>query len=309
MGIYDRPYYREERQPSFGLRQPTTFVAILIGLNVAIWLIEGLVLDRNARGWTVLGEVLTLRAGDLLRPWLWWRFVTYSFVHAPGVGHIFGNMLGLFFFGRPIEERYGRWEFLRLYVLFVAAGGIFWSLVALLEGAPNSALVGASGGVAGVVILFALNFPHATVLFMFLIPMPAWLIGVGLVAYDALGALGFQKSPDASNVAFIVHLTGAALAFVYYRLHWNLGAWIPGRSEHTGGRLQWPRWLRWPRPRLRVHRPDPEDSDREPPEDNLSAEVDRILEKITRSGEASLTAKERRKLEAASREYQRRREQ
>jgi hypothetical protein len=128
---------------------------------------------------------------------------------------------------------------------------------------------------------------------MFLIPIPAWLLGVIYIAGDAMGALGWASETRA-NVAFSVHLAGAGFAFLYYRLGWNLTRFIPGRISLG--------WLK-PRPRLRVH--DPERESRSSRE--LSEEVDRILEKISREGESSLTRKERRILENASREYQKRR--
>ena len=82
------------------------------------------------------------------------------------------------------------------------------------------------------------------------------------------------------------------MAFVYYQRGWNL-------TRLTEGRIAWPSFRR--KPRLRIHKPEQE------PGSDLSAEVDRILEKIYREGEASLTAKERKTLETASREYQKRR--
>jgi hypothetical protein len=86
-----------------------------------------------------------------------------------------------------------------------------------------------------------------------------------------------------------------ALAFLYYRFNWNLGRLVP-----RGFSLDWLK----PRSSLRVHDPEQE----EPPEVDLGAEVDRILEKIHREGEARLTRKERRTLVDASREYQRKRQ-
>ena len=143
-------------------------------------------------------------------------------------------------------------------------------------------------------VLYALNFPRRTLLLFFVIPMPAWLLGVLAVAYDIYGAMGGAEP----NVAYSVHLAGAAFAFAYYRLGWNF-------TRMTAGRFHWlrlPAWLGG-RPRLRVRRP--EDEPEEDPEADLSREVDRILEKIGREGEASLNAKERRTLEAASRQYRR----
>ena len=150
-------------------------------------------------------------------------------------------------------------------------------------------MMGASGAVVGVLILFVFHFPKQTILFMFVLPMPAWLFGMLLVAGDLYGAI---NRPEGSNVAYTVHLTGAAFAFLYHRFGWRL-------SGLVGLRFSWPRLRR--RPKLRLHDPQRREAD-------LSAEVDRILEKVHRSGEASLTRKERRVLENASREYQRRRQ-
>jgi hypothetical protein len=154
-------------------------------------------------------------------------------------------------------------------------------------------VVGASGAIAGVVVLYALNFPRRTLLFMMVIPMPAWVLGVMVVLYDILGASG-HLSAAAGNIAYAVHLAGAGFAFIYHQQRWNLGRLVPERFHFS--------WPRLPSRKLRVHRGEEESAG--VPEQ----EVDRILEKIHREGEASLTHKERQALETASREYQRRRE-
>ena len=131
---------------------------------------------------------------------------------------------------------------------------------------------------------------RSTILLFFVIPMPAWLFGVLVVGLDIYGAM---HGAGGSNIAYSAHLAGAAFAFVYYRQGWNL-------TRLAAGRFAWPTFRR--KPRLRVHRPEEE----KPSTSDLSEEVDRILEKIYREGEAGLTAKERKILEIASREYQRR---
>ena len=160
-------------------------------------------------------------------------------------------------------------------------------------------MLGASGAVATIVILFALNFPRATILMFFVIPMPAWVLGVLFVAGDMLGFFGIQTSREARNVAYVIHLTGAAYAFLYFQSDWNLG--------RLGRFVALPKLFG--RPKLRVHEPDEEEDEErfDAPPANLSVEVDRILEKISREGETSLTRKERQTLEEASRQYQRRR--
>ena len=285
MGIYDRDYYREERR-DWGLRGPRTVTTALILVNVVVYLADLLAEGKISRA-------LSVSVWTLSHPLYWWQFLTYGFIHDPrDVAHIVFNMLTLWFFGRPVEQRYGAKEFLRLYLVMLVFASLAWAAVArFIEGAPPEASVaGASGAVVGVVILFVLNYPREEVLLFFVLPMPAWVLGVLFVAYDVWGAVSRESG---SRVAYSVHLAGAAFAFLYFRFGWNLGRLVPGRGS-------W-RWLRR-RPRLRLHKPEAPEED-----EKLGEEVDRILEKISRLGEASLTGKERRTLQNASRRYQRKR--
>ena len=295
MGIYDRDYYRE--QPSgFSLRGPRSIVGMLILINVAIYLADGLLTPvKQGHGLGDLNNFLALKADSLIKPWLWWQFVTYGFAHSSydDLAHIAFNMLGLFFLGRDIESRYGRMEFLRLYLTLVTVGGLVFAASNYFRGADHSTVVGASGAVVGIVVLFALNFPRRTLLLWGIVPIPAWLLGVLLVVGDLVGAAGASSAPGLGNdkapIAYGVHLAGAAFALLYYRFGWNLGRWTSSLPSLKR------------RPRLRIHDPGSEAS---PKRDNLSVEVDRILEKIHREGENSLTRKERRTMEDASRQYQ-----
>src|SRR5262249_35573982 len=124
---------------------------------------------------------------------------------------------------------------------------------------------------------------------MFPIPIPirAWALGTLYVVLDLIGAA--QKS---DNVAHLAHLSGVAYGFIYYRSGWNLGRLIPHRLSTSMFKL---------RPSLRIHDPHSQPAE-------LSQKVDQILKKISREGESSLTKKERRTLEEASRRYQRRRQ-
>lgn len=280
MGLYDRDYYRGNAQPGFSLRSPQTAIGWIVFINLGLWLADAFLPQLH------LMDRLALRGDVLWKPWLWWQMVTYGFAHAPEPSHVLFNMLGLFILGRDVEWTYGKREFIRLYLALLLAGGLTWSIASTI--AHNSIpVVGASGAVAGIVVLYALHFPRRTLLLFFIIPMPAWVLGVLLVAFDLRGALGHGDQ----NVAYVVHLAGAAFAFLYFRSGW--------RFERMGAGLgAWLHRLRGPR--LRVRRPE-EDS-----EEDLRNEVDRILEKISREGEASLTRRERRALHDASRRYQER---
>lgn len=285
MGLYDRDYTRHD-SPELGIRGPRTVVGTLIVVNVVLWLINAVFTSDDA-----LTKFLEAKVGALTNPLYWWEFLTYGFAHAKQPQHIIFNMLGLFFLGRDIEERYGSKEFLRIYLLTVLVGGLTWATANWLQGNANVTLKGASGAVAAIVVLYALNFPHRTILLFFVIPVPAWFVGVLLVAGDLYGSMADRST----HIAYSVHLAGAAFAFAYFQLGWNFGRLVPQGWSFD--------WLKR-RPKLRIHNPEDDDV---PDGDGMEAEVDRILEKISQTGEASLTRKERRTLENASRRYQERR--
>ena len=299
MGFQDRDYYREE-QPGFSMSTPRTAIGWIILINVIIFLADGLLTPYRREMATGLGGInnfLALHVGDLSRPWLWWRFLTYGFAHAsfghpPGIPwHIVGNMAGLFFLGRSVEQFYGRKEFLRFYLTTIVVAGLAWALASRLVSTPPDHLaVGASGAVVGVVILFALNFPRQTVLLFFVIPVPAWVVGVLIVISDLFNAMDSE-----SQIAWQAHLAGAAFAFLYFRNRWNLTRISPNWFSTS--------WFKR-RPKLRVHNPQRESRSA----DDLADRVDKILEKIHLQGEDSLTSKERRMLKNASRQYQKRRQ-
>ncbi len=283
MGIYDRDYYREQR-PGFSVRAPSTIVGILIAINVAVFFANGLLTGTANQ----ISYWLSAHGDTLTKPWMWWQLLTYGFVHSPNnLRHIIFNMLGLFFLGRAVEMHYGRKEFLRLYLTMLVFGSLVW--VVGNQAIPHATVLGASGAITGIVVLFALNFPRQMLLLFFVLPVPAWAVGVLVVVSDVFGAMGRAGS---GNIAYGVHLAGAGFAFLYFRFGWNLtrltDRWFSGASFKR-------------RPKLRIHDPQHD-------EDKLSGEVDRILEKIHHQGESSLTRKERRILESASRKYQKRRE-
>ncbi len=218
MGIYDRDYYRQQQRPTVSPYLPSSIVGTIIAINVAVWLADFFSPETFGGGrW--LSDHLAVHVDTLRQPWLWWQYLTAGFVHSPNdFQHILFNMLGLFFLGRDVEDLYGRREFLRLYLVMVVVSFVVWDLANVLAGTSVlTQAYGASGAIVGVVILYALNFPRRTLLLFFVIPIPAWVLGMLLVASDVYTAIMRQ-----GNVAVSAHLAGAAFAFVYYQRRWNL---------------------------------------------------------------------------------------
>ncbi len=279
MGLYDRDYSREP-QSGYQLAAPQSATMQLLIVTVSVYIVQ--VLFTGSTG------ILQLSSDWYRRPWEAYRLLTYGFAHDPrDVAHILFNMLVLFFFGKYVEERYGRTTFLTFYLCAIVVGGLVWTLTQAATGEP-AALYGASAATTAVFLLFALNYPRVEVRIYFLIPIPAWVAALFCVGGDLFGAIN-----RSGNVAFTAHLGGALFAWTFYRF-----GWLPGK-----GVINWVGSMKLrSKPRLRVHEPDDEGE-----QDDLGRKVDEILQKIQEHGQDSLTKSERRLLEKASRQYQQKR--
>ena len=299
MGLYDRDYGRYESQTPWDRAQnPRSMTITLIVINVVIFFLDMIMASRDpATGMStsLLADWFAVTPETLVKPWLWWQFLTYGFIHdSHSINHILFNMFGLFIFGRMVEQRIGGPEFLRFYLVSVFIGGIAAAIVgavqASLYGVPLNQFpgtIGASGAVVAVTILFACYYPHTELLLMFVLPVKAWVLATVFVLYDFAGALGLT---GAGNTAFEVHLMGALFAFVYYYQHWNL-SWLNFEAV-----ADYPQRMRQRSRRMKLKVHDPDKKLRQE-----AAEADRILAKIHQQGESSLTAAERRVLERYSR--------
>ena len=108
MGIYDRPYYRDDQPPGFSLVGHRSMVANLIIINVVIALVDFLAQESFASH--KLSYWLSVSPELLTHPWNLWKLATYGFAHASldtNPLHIVFNMYMLWLFGRDIEGGYG----------------------------------------------------------------------------------------------------------------------------------------------------------------------------------------------------------
>ena len=274
MGFEDRDYSRSNG-PRGGLSQ-YSMITILIGINVIVFVIDMFVDGR-------LMAQLALSTETWYFPWTW---MTHGFAHAPmnsemEFWHIGGNMLTLYFLGRPVEQRLGKWEFLKFYLLALLAGGAGFYLVKLLSGWPLASVLGASGAVSGVVALFIFYYPRQTLLIWGILPVPAWLLGVIMLLMNLKYAL-----VPGSGISWEAHLAGAAFGIAYFFFGWNFS------------RLQMPQSIANKMAgagALKIHNPGASD-----PNEKLTQQADAILEKINVQGENSLTGRERKLLKRYS---------
>lgn len=311
MGIHDREYYREEQQGGvrWQLGSPAQSAAMQLVAAIVLVYIVCVLAGEQVTGF------LSLQAESLYKPWMWWQLISYSFVHDTNwAWHLVGNLLGLWFFGTEVESVFGRRTFLRLYFGAVILGAMVWVARLYFLGSPDVefltryTLLGASGGVTAVIILFCLKFPTRIIYLMFVLPAPAWLLGLIIVAGDLLLGRGSSE-----GIAFDVHLVGAVLGFLYFQfgdlLGWTDGA-VRTRRVRTSARSTgstgggWFGWLK-PKPKLKIHQPTTDEPiDPEVDYDELDERGDEVLAKMHREGEESLTEEERKILAAYSRRMQ-----
>jgi membrane associated rhomboid family serine protease len=189
--------------------------AALIGLNIVAYLLSTLA-PRAAVGFALwpLGEWMLI-PGAGFAPW---QLVTYAFLHG-GLLHLTFNMFGLYMFGSAIEQTLGTRRYIVYYFACVIAAALT-QLVVLQLTSTFVPTVGASGGVFGLVLAYAMFFPHQRIVLLIPpIPMSARTFAIAYAAIElALGVFGSQQ-----GVAHFAHLGGMAGGWLLLR-HWGLRA-------------------------------------------------------------------------------------
>ncbi len=144
-----------------------------------------------------------------------WQVISSAFLHGSPL-HLGANMLGVWMFGRDIERAIGSMRFGWLYLVSVLAAAAT-QLIAAGFGPPLP-MVGASGGLFGLLAAYAMLFPRRRVMLLFPpIPMPAPLFVVLYVAFELYaGITGTQ-----AGVAHFAHLGGLVGGFTLLR-RWGL---------------------------------------------------------------------------------------
>ncbi|HXE56500.1 MAG TPA: rhomboid family intramembrane serine protease [Gemmatimonadales bacterium] len=228
-------------------------------------------------------------AGALERPW---TFVSYMFVHA-GLLHLAFNLLGLFIFGSAVEERMGS----RAFILYYFYCGIGAALLALLASTVLVVhpFVGASAAILGVGLAFARYWPDAKIV---LFPLPIAIEAKTLVTIAAIWNLAWAVLVPHSDVAHLAHLGGLVSGYLFFRLQ----GFSRDRRRSAPRRPPIERMV-MVQSNSRESEPQtvtPVRSVQRADGDWEQAEIDRVLDKISASGLASLTAEERRFLDEVS---------
>ena len=225
---------------AIGPGAPTPAVKILLITNIALFFIN-----------VIVGVVMTVRLGlsprEVFEHAALWQPFTYMFLHSTGgLTHILFNMLALWMFGTELERTWGT-RFFTKYYFVTGVGAAATSLVLSLFIADiyDSTTVGASGAIYGLLIAYAMYFPHR-IIYYIIFPIPA------RVFVAIMGFIAFWSSVSGSGggVAHTAHLGGLVVGYLYlkslrlrlfdelkYRyLRWRMGRARSRFDVYSGGR-------------------------------------------------------------------------
>jgi len=272
----------------------------LMLVNVCVFLVIGVskaVLFLSGNDTSFVGEMINVLAvkssfaGLLRQPW---TLITYMFVHENFL-HILFNMLILFWTGKIFCEFLGSRKVVSVYLLGGLAGAIVYILSynlfpAFSEAVNFSKLIGASAGVIAVLVAIATLTPDYTMHLLFFGPVRLKYIALFLVLLYVISI------PDGNAGGNISHLGGAAFGFLYTRglkSGWDLGAWLEKFFDFFLNLFSRSSKLK------AVHRSG-KTSARQVDGVPRQEIIDAILDKISRSGYASLSKEEKEILFKAS---------
>jgi len=187
---------------------PVTQIVILV--NIVAYLLQ------SAQGDALVEEYALWPLGPHFHLW---QIVSYAFLHG-NLPHILFNMFGLNMFGSDVERYVGSRRFMVYYFVCAVSAAVAQLVVSSATGASYPT-VGASGGIFGVLLAFAMFFPERKIMPLIPpIPMPA---RVFVVVYGGLELLLGVTGSEA-GVAHFAHLggmLGGFLVLIFWRLNSN----------------------------------------------------------------------------------------
>ena len=218
---------------SFGPGPLTPAIKAIIAANVLMFVIT--VVTRSQAIVSSLG----LTPQDTLVGLRIWQPLTYMFLHG-GFFHILFNMLTLWMFGTELERMWGTRFFTKYYFACGLGAAATQVLLSFVPGGFGdqmylSTTIGASGAVYGVLLAYALYFPHRTLLFMFIFPLQARYFVMILGGIALLSSIG-----GGGGVAHTAHLGGLVAGYLY----------LKGTRINLVSELQY-RWVKWRINRMR----------------------------------------------------------
>ena len=269
--------YRLQFNPGELAYKPQIFtdaIKILVSINFSIYVLQS-ISGKEDVFFRLFGLVPSTFVSDLM---LWQPF-TYMFLHAPfyssvGISHILLNMLGLWVFGRELEQAWGKTHFLKYYFITGVGSGL---ITYLFQMGSDSPVIGASGAVYGVLLAYGVSYPNRMLYIWGIIPVKSmWLVIImGSIAF--FGVLG-----NADGISHVTHISGMVIGYFLLKKRWRWKDVLFAIRKKTI--------------EFQVQRHEEKDIK----VNMLQKDIDMILEKIQKLGFSGLSDEEKSKLYEAS---------
>jgi membrane associated rhomboid family serine protease len=299
MGIQDRDYYREGSRSLLDAWGRQSAVLWLIAITSVLFFLPFLMGGGPRNELIEFGKYSYkgIASGEV------WRLFTPIFIQTSPWRLLF-NVLALYWAGSRVEAIYGSPRT----ILFYCAAGIFANAMRLcvqgFDGDLKATPGGAGSAVTALLVLSACHFPTQRVPFL---PVPIWGVAILFVAQDLIGA-----APGVVETTLLADLAGILFGYLYHQSHVRFS----GLRSHSPRKI-----AREERPTLRLMPIEPEGDtaepvgaavesparERETAEEHLEVKLDRVLEKVSKLGQESLSSEEREILVKASELYKKRR--
>ena len=269
--------YRLQFNPGEIAYKPQIFtdaIKILVSVNFVIYLLQS-ISGKEDVFFKLFGLVPSSFISDLM---LWQPF-TYMFLHAPfyssvGISHILLNMLGLWVFGRELEQAWGKSHFLKYYFITGVGSGL---ITYLFQMGSDNPVIGASGAVYGILLAYGFSYPNRMLYIWGIIPVKSmWLVIImGSIAF--FGVLG-----SGDGISHVTHISGMVIGYFLLKKNWSLRDVLFAIRKKTI--------------EFQVQRHEEKDIK----VNMLQKDIDMILEKIQKLGFSGLSDEEKNKLYEAS---------
>jgi len=260
----------------------TDAIRTLVLVNVVVYVLQSLSGKED-----VFFRLFGLVPSSFLSELMIWQPFTYMFFHAPfyssvGISHILLNMLGLWVFGRELEQAWGKNNFLKYYFVTGIGSGLVTYLFQINSDSP---VIGASGAVYGVLLAYGLSYPNRMLYIWGIIPVKSlWLVIImGAIAF--FGLLG-----NADGISHVTHISGMVIGYFMLNKKWR---WREILFKIRKKTIE-----------FQVQRHE----EKVAKKIMLKKDIDLILDKIQKKGFSSLTPKEKNKLYDASKNMSKQKE-
>ena len=252
----------------------TDAIKVLISVNFGIYLLQSVSGQEE-----VFFRLFGLVPNAFLSELMIWQPFTYMFFHAPfyssvGISHILLNMLGLWVFGRELEQAWGKKNFLKFYFITGVGSGL---VTYFFQIGSENPVIGASGAVYGILLAYGLLYPNRMLYIWGIIPIKSmWLVIImGAIAF--FGLLG-----NSDGISHVTHISGMLIGYILLKKKWSWrDLWFSIRKKTIEFQVQ-------------------RQEDKFIKKKMIQKDIDSILDKIQKVGFSGLSEAEQSKLYEAS---------